>query len=100
VPKVEKENQMDPFSHPDDRRAQVSIEGSDFSCEGLVHLPGIRLSDVMNESNRFLVVVDAVVVSRRAGTAEQTPVRYKTVFVRKDEIKYVVPMDDRPTTRL
>ena len=100
MPKVDKENEMDAYSHPEDRRVQVSIEASDFSCEGLVHLPGIRLSDLMNESNRFLVLIDAVVVWRRVGTAEQTPVRYKTIFVSKDEIKYVVPMDDRHVSRL
>ena len=87
---------MDAYAHPDDRRVAVSIEASDFSCEGLVNLPGIRLSDVMNEPARFLVLVDAVVLRKRVGTAEQTPMRYKTLFVRKDEIKFVVPMDTRP----
>lgn len=91
---------MDAYGHPEDRRVPVSIEADDFSCEGLVHLPGIRLSDVMNESSRFLVVVDAVVLRKRVGTAEQTPTRYKTIFVRKDEIKYVVPMDDGQLSRL
>jgi hypothetical protein len=91
---------MDAYAHPEDRRVPVSIEADDFTCEGLVHLPGIRLSDVMNESSRFLIVVDALVLHRKIGTAEQTPARYKTVFVRKDEIKYVVPMDDRPISRL
>jgi Family of unknown function (DUF6812) len=100
VTRSKKEKEMDSFAHPDDRRTPVSIEANDFSCEGLVHLPGIRLSDVMNESSRFLVLVDAVVLRKRVGTAEQTPMRYKTIFVRKDEIKYVVPMDERPVSRL
>ena len=91
---------MDAYAHPEDRKVQVNIEASDFSCEGLVHLPGIRLSDVMNEPSRFLVLVDAVVLRKRVGSAEQTPVRYRTVFIRKDDIKYVVPMDDKPMARL
>jgi hypothetical protein len=91
---------MDAYAHPEDRRVPICIEADDFTCEGLVHLPGIRLSDVMNEGSRFLTVVDAVVLRKRIGTAEQTPARYKTVFVRKDEIKYVVPMDDRSMGRL
>jgi hypothetical protein len=96
----EKESEMDAYAHPDDRRVPVSIEASDFSCEGVVHLPGIRLSDVMNESGRFLILVEAVVLRKRVGTAEQTPVRYKTIFIRKDEIKYMVPMDDSAEPRL
>ncbi len=91
---------MDAYAHPEDRRVPVNIEASDFSCEGLVHLPGIRLSDLVNEASRFLVLVDAVVLRKRVGTAEQTPTRYKTVFVRKDEIKYIVPMDERPLSRI
>ena len=91
---------MDAYGHPEDRRVPVSIEANDFSCEGFVHLPGIRLSDVMNEGSRFLIVVDAVILRKRVGTAEQTPMRYKTVFVRKDEIKYVVPADDRQLSTL
>ena len=91
---------MDAYVHPEDRRVRVSIEASDFSCEGTVHLPGIRLSDVMNEATRFLILVDAVVVSKRLstapGAAEPTPARYKTLILRKDQIMYVVPMDDKP----
>ncbi len=86
---------MDQYAHPEDRRVSVSIEASDFSCEGLVHLPGIRLSDVMNETARFLVLVDAVVLRKRVGTAEQSPMRYKTLLVRKDEIKFIVPVDEK-----
>jgi hypothetical protein len=85
---------MDAYNDSDDRKVRVSIEASDFTCEGMVHLPGIRLSDVMNEKNAFLVVVDAVVLHKRLGTAEQRPVQYATLFIRKGEIKYVVPLDE------
>lgn len=86
---------MEAYAHPQDRRVRVSIEASDFSCEGFVHLPGIRLSDVMNEKNEFLVVVDAEVLHELKGTAEPRVTRYDTIFVRKGEIKYVFPLDDR-----
>jgi hypothetical protein len=85
---------MEAHSFPEDRRARVTIEASDFTCEGLVHLPGIRLSDVLNEKNDFLVVVNAVVVRRQVGTAEQRPVEYDTLLLRKGEIKFIVPLDD------
>jgi hypothetical protein len=85
---------MEAHSFPEDRRVRVNIEAGDFTCEGLVHLPGIRLSDVLNEKNDFLVVVDAVVLHRRVGTVEQQPKEYDTLLLRKGEIKYVVPLDD------
>ena len=52
---------MEAYSHREDQKVRVSIEASDFTCEGLVHLPGIRLSDVMNEKSDFMVLVDALV---------------------------------------
>jgi hypothetical protein len=91
---------MDAYAHPEDRRVQVSIEASDFTCEGLVHLPGIRLSDVMNEKTRFLVLVDAVILPKPVGAAEPTPVHHKTLFVNKNDIKYIVPLDDKQLSRL
>jgi hypothetical protein len=91
---------MDSYTDSDDRKVRLSIEASDFTCEGLVHLPGIRLSDVMNEKNEFLVVVNAVVLHKRLGSAEQRPVEYATLFLRKGEIKYVVPLDEVRDRRL
>ncbi len=90
---------MEAYSHSEDRRVRVSIEASDFTAEGLIHLPGIRLSDVMNEKDPFLIVVNAVVLHKRLGSAEQRPTEYETLFVRKGEIKYVVPVDDRQLPR-
>jgi hypothetical protein len=91
--KDEEENAMDAISRPQDQRTRVSIEASDFSCEGTVHLSGIRLSDVMNEKYPFLAVIDAVVVHRLPGTAEKRLLKYETILIRKGEIKYVVPID-------
>jgi hypothetical protein len=89
----EEENAMDAIARPQDQRARVSIEASDFSCEGTVHLSGIRLSDVMNEKYPFLPVIDAIVVHRLPGTAEKRLLKYDTILIRKGEIKYVVPID-------
>ena len=92
---------MQIYNDADDRKVNVNIEASDFTCEGLVHLPGIRLSDLMNEKNEFLVVVNARVIHRTPGSAEQRPVEYAIVFVRKGEIKYVVPLEEElPDRRL
>lgn len=84
---------MDAIVRPQDQRARVSIEASDFSCEGTVHLAGVRLSDVMNEKYPFLAVIDAVVVHRLPGTAEKRLLKYDTILIRKGEIKYLVPID-------
>lgn len=90
---------MDAYSHPEDRKVRVALEAGGFSCEGTVHLPGIRLSDVMNEKNEFLVVVQATLFRKGEGRSEQNPVEYQTLFVRKGEIKYVVPLDEGPLRR-
>jgi hypothetical protein len=85
---------MDAYAQPEDRKVPVVIEAADYTCEGLVHLPGIRLSDVMNEKNQFLVVVEAVLRHKRPSGAEQPPVEVGTIFVNKNDIKYIVPLDD------
>jgi len=64
---------MDAYNQPEDRKARVSIEASDFTCEGLVHLPGIRLSDLMNEKSTFLIVVNATVFHKKLGSADRRP---------------------------
>jgi hypothetical protein len=87
---------MDSYNQSEDRKVHVSIEAGDFTCDGLVHLPGIRLSDLLNEKKQFLVVVKASVLQRKLGSAEQRPVEHETLLINKDQIKYVVPMDDRP----
>jgi Family of unknown function (DUF6812) len=88
---------MDAIARPTDSRVRVSIEASDFSCEGIVHLAGVRLSDVMNEKSPFLPVVDAVISHQVPGTAETRVAKYATIMIRKGEIKYIVPMDEQPT---
>jgi hypothetical protein len=90
---------MDAYSHPEDRRVRVTIEASDYTCEGLVHLPGIRLSDVLNEKSPFLVVVKAVMLNKKLGSAEQRPMEVDTVFINKRDVKYLVPMDEELMSR-
>lgn len=85
---------MDAYSQPEDRKVRVKIVTTDFSCEGLVHLPGIRLSDVMNEKNQFLIVVQATIITDLPGDAGQTRETHQTLFIRKGEISYAVPLDD------
>jgi hypothetical protein len=87
---------MEPRMLQEDRRVRVRIEAGDFTCDGLVHLPGIRLSDVLNEKNQFLIVVNAVVLHQKLASPEQAPVSYETLFINKNEILYMVPIDDRP----
>jgi hypothetical protein len=58
------------------------------------------LSDVLNEKDTFLVLVNAVVLHKRLGGAEQRPTEYETLFIRKGEIKYMVPVDDHRMARL
>ena len=90
---------MDAYAHPEDNRVRVLIEATDYTCEGIVHLPGIRLSDVMNEKNQFLVVVNAVLRSRRPSGVETQPAEVGTIFVNKNDIKYIVPIDDERRDR-
>jgi hypothetical protein len=90
---------MEAYSQQEDRKVQVTIEGLDFTCQGVVHLPGIRLSDVMNEKNQFLVVVDATLFPKGNGNAGAAGTGYETLLINKNEIKYVVPLDDRRLSR-
>jgi|WetSurMetagenome_2_1015567.scaffolds.fasta_scaffold709921_2 hypothetical protein len=89
---------METYAQPEDRKVRVIIEATDFGCDGLVHLPGIRLSDLMNEKSQFLVVVSAV-LRLRAGGVEQSPVEMGTIFINKNDIKYIVPIDDARPAR-
>jgi hypothetical protein len=79
--------------------ARLEIVAAGFTCEGHVHLPvkmpgrKMRMSDLINEPNEFLVVTNATVVSRVHGTNEQRSAHYETIFLRKGEIKYVVPLE-------
>ncbi len=89
---------MEPYSHPEDRKVRVTIEASDYTCEGMVHLPGIRLSDVMNDKSQFLVVVKAVLFRRRPGAPDQRSVELETVFINKSDIRFIIPVDDARTS--
>jgi hypothetical protein len=86
---------MEAYSTTDDRKAPVRIEAADFMVEGLVHLPGMRLSDLVNEKYEFLAVVNAVLTSK-TGENDGQPIEYPTLLIRKGEIRYLYPLDDGP----
>jgi len=88
---------MDPYSHPEDRKVRVSIEATDYRCEGFVHLPGIRLSDVMNDKNQFLVVVKAV-LRKKVGGEDRQSVELDTILINKNDIKFLLPRDEPRTS--
>ncbi len=85
---------MDSIFHQEDRKVRVHIEAGGYSCEGLVHLPGIRLSDVLNERNPFLVLVQATVTHEKPGEAASEPLELGTIFINKSDIKYMIPVDE------
>jgi hypothetical protein len=82
----------------DGRVARVRARGSDFSCEGNVHLVPTagggksRTSDILNEDNRFLALTDVILYEAGAG-ANMEPQRYEVMLLRRDEIKFLVWLD-------
>lgn len=76
---------------------RISVHARDFSCEGDIILPRPggykgRVHDVLNGSEQFIALTD--VSMRGEGTSSvDDPVYYDVVLLRKDEIKYVIPLD-------
>ena len=77
--------------------ARVSVRAKDFTCEGDVHVAPkaggyrSRVSDLLNENPRFLALTD-VSVEQRSSNAAAEPAHYDLILLRKDEIKFVVPL--------
>jgi hypothetical protein len=71
--------------------ARVTVQTQDSLIEGRIHLgyKG-RVSDLLNEEARFLILVDAVVKPRGEGEEAE---HYDTLILRKGEIKHVIPFD-------
>ena len=84
--------------HADGRVARVRARGSDFSCEGDVHLVPTagggksRTSDMLNEDNRFLALTNVILYETGAGASVE-PQRYEVMLLRRDEIKFLVWLD-------
>jgi hypothetical protein len=76
---------------------RVSVQAADFTCEGNVHVAVRagsyrgRVSDVLNESPRFLALTE-VSLEHTSADAAVKPVHYHVILLRKDEIKFVVPL--------
>jgi hypothetical protein len=77
--------------------ARVSVQAADFICEGSVHVAVRagsyrgRVSDILNEIPRFLALTDVSLRQTKADAAVE-PVHYNVILLRKDEIKFVVPL--------
>jgi hypothetical protein len=76
---------------------RVRVRAADFICEGNVHVAvragsyRSRVSDLLNESPRFLAITDVSLAQTGEGAAAE-PVHYNVILLRKDEISFVVPL--------
>lgn len=72
-------------------RTRVIILTSRYKIEGLIDLiPGARLTDYMNNSNKFIAVTDAQVLDYENN--EVLDARFIDVLV--DSIEVILPSDD------
>jgi hypothetical protein len=77
--------------------APVRIVAKEFWCEGLVALPhpggyNGRVLDIINTNKDFVALTD-VLVWKKDQKAEEDPVEYEVLLIRKGEIQYVVPLE-------
>jgi len=83
----------------DYRVVRVSVRAGDFTCEGSLQLPPrggykSRVHDLLNdESVRFLALSDVLMHEATPAGAQEEPLEYDVILLRKDEIKYVIPLD-------
>jgi hypothetical protein len=77
--------------NPSTKDARIKVYTSDAVIEGRLHLgyKG-RVSDVVNEDDRFLILVDVV---KRPGDDGEDTSRHETFLLRKDEVKHIIPFD-------
>jgi hypothetical protein len=84
----------------DYRVVRVSVRARDFTCEGNLQLPPkggykSRVHDLLNDEGiRFLALSDVLMYEATpAGAAQEEPLEYDVILLRKDEIKFVIPLD-------
>jgi hypothetical protein len=78
--------------------APVRIVARGFWCEGLIALPHPggykgRVLDMLNTGKDFVALTD-VQLWNKGQNAEEDPVGYEVLFIRKDEIEYIVPLEE------
>lgn len=78
--------------------APVRIVAKQFWCEGLMALPhpgsyNGRVLDIINTNKDFVALTD-VQLWKKDQSAEEDPVEYEVLLVRKGEIEYVVPLKE------
>jgi hypothetical protein len=78
--------------------APVRIVAKDFWCEGLVAIPfpgGYkgRVLDIINAGKEFVALTD-VLLWQKGQKAEEDPVSYEVLLIRKGEIQYVIPLEE------
>ncbi len=86
------------WKESDRQTAPVRIIAKEFWCEGLVALPhpgsyNGRVLDIVNTNKDFVALTD-VLLWNKGQNAEEDPVRYEVLLVRKGEIQYIVPLED------
>ena len=79
---------------------RVSIRAGDFTCEGNLQLPPkggykSRVYDLLNDrSVQFLALSNVLMYEATAADlSQEEPVEYDVVLLRKDEIRFVIPLD-------
>ncbi|NLV71664.1 MAG: hypothetical protein GXY46_03530 [Actinobacteria bacterium] len=77
--------------------AQIRVQTAGFWCEGYIVVPRPggykgRVNDILNSSEQFIALTDVTLHERHQG-AEEKPISYDVLLLRKDEIQYVVPLD-------
>jgi hypothetical protein len=84
----------------DYRVVRVSVRAADFKCEGSLQLPPrggykSRVHDLLNdESVRFLALSNVLMYEATpVGAAPEEPLEYDVILLRKDEIKFLIPLD-------
>lgn len=77
--------------------AHISVQTRDFRCEGDIVIPRPggykgRVHDILNGNEQFLALTDVTLYKEGPG-AEDGPLYYDVLLLRKDEIQFVIPMD-------
>jgi hypothetical protein len=75
----------------------VIVEAEGLSLEGSIHVKTggyrTRVSDLLNEEPPFLAITDVRIGRLCPETGQLETEQYDTIILRKDLIKYVIPLD-------